>query len=450
MKGKILKVFALIFCVALLLTGCATVSKVKINGKEAYFKELQYYQGQVMRVGDYLYYGNSYISSSDEGFNYKNASKKGYLARINITKPLSYDSKIEDDKKAISSPKGIEKVSDKKLVGYQNQDMYALGKYIYFTSANTHKSSSLENDYAQVSLFRIKFDGSGLKELAKDKSFKVDDKGAIKVLKGSDNKYYYVIIESTDDSKFTIKTIQIGDKIGKLKTLVTDATSYCLPDKNSTINEIYFTKDSEFTLPTSSVKTLNFATGKISDVDEGVAGSTTQFLGRVGDVVFYAYTDATTKVQEIFNKDVSKTDNYFQPSTKPFYPATTISNIYKSGEGYVFKTSSNALVYRGLGEIHTLMESDTFTDILFVTEDWIYTSSSTSIKRISTVDNEVEDIVTLTDEELISGKCGFDGQYIYFYSQISKSSEEDAQNDSNYYMHRADLNGNVQMIGKQI
>ena len=65
MKKKILKVFALIFCAAIFLTGCATVSNVKINGKDAYFENIQYNQGQVVVVGDYVYFGNGFTSSSE-------------------------------------------------------------------------------------------------------------------------------------------------------------------------------------------------------------------------------------------------------------------------------------------------------------------------------------------------------------------------------------------------
>ena len=140
MKKHILKIVALVFCMALFLTGCATVSDVKVNGKNVNYKSLQYYQGQVVKVGDYIYYGNGYTSSDSDGFSYNKAAKSGYLARLNVKNDLSYSKDVKLENQAQTSPKGIEKVNEEKLIGYQYQDMYALGEYIYFTSANTHKT----------------------------------------------------------------------------------------------------------------------------------------------------------------------------------------------------------------------------------------------------------------------------------------------------------------------
>lgn len=58
---------------------------------------------------------------------------------------------------------------------------------------------------------------------------------------------------------------------------------------------------------------------------------------------------------------------------------------------------------------------------------------------------------------LISGQCGYDGNYIYFYAQIEQETDgsdsgegEDGSTetttDSKYYMHRVDKEGNVQLL----
>ena len=70
MKKKLLKIFAIIFCATLFLTGCATVSDVKDNnGDKIYFAEPVYFEGQVAKVGDYLYYGNGYGDITTDAFN---------------------------------------------------------------------------------------------------------------------------------------------------------------------------------------------------------------------------------------------------------------------------------------------------------------------------------------------------------------------------------------------
>ena len=244
MKKRFLRIFALIFCVALFMTGCATVSNVKINGKDAYFENLQYSQGQALVVGDYVYFGNGYTSSSDSGFDYNSATSTGYLSRLNLTSNLTFGSDVKEEDKIYTTPNQTEKVSDKKLIGYQNQDMYALGDYIYFSSANTHKTTSMENDYTMVSLFRVKFNGNGLKELVKNTAFKQGSGSTITVQKGSDNNYYYIIVEPADDNTFTIKTLQIGNKIGKINTIAEKVTSYAIADEKSTQRNIIYSVNS--------------------------------------------------------------------------------------------------------------------------------------------------------------------------------------------------------------
>ncbi len=457
MKRNIFKIFALIFCVSLLMTGCATVSNVKINGKDAYYKDLQYNKGQVLVVGDYLYFGNGYTSSSEEGFDYDDAKKTGYMSRLNLNKTLTFDDKVSDVKKPYSTPKQVEKVNDKKLVGFQNQDMFALGGYIYFASANTHKTSDMKNDYTQVSLFRMKYNGDGLKELVKNSAFKQGEGSTITVQKGSDNNYYYIIVEPAENDTFTIKTLKIGDKIGKIKTIVKDVKSYAIADENSTQKNIIYTTSSEQTQETTAVKAVDFASGKVTDLDNGNAGTTVKFMGRAGDVVFYAYTRKATE-PEVYFKDLLSSDNYFNaPLAERFWTASSISNIQKAEDGYIFKTSEGALIYKELtSKAVRLMDSEDFSDILFVEGDYVYTSSSKSIKRISTINREIESILSLDEKELVSGQCGYDGTYIYYFSQIldvedienPDDENEEKESDENYYLFRTDKFGNSQLIGK--
>lgn len=450
MKRKILKIFALIFCMALFLTGCATVSNVKINGKEANFKEVQYNQGQVVKVGNYIYYGNGYTSSDSDGFSYKKATKSGYLARLNISKDLSFSSKVEDANKKNSTPKGAQQVNDEKLIGFQYQDLYALGEYIYFTSANTHKTSDMENNYSHVSIFRVKYNGDDLKELAKDTAFNIGEGGQITLQKGSDGKYYFVIAETTDEGTFTIKSMKVGEKIGKLKTIVKNAKTYVMADDTSAIKNVVFTVDAEKSQTTTAIKQVDFATGEITTIDEGQAGSETKLLDRVGDEIFYSYTmNSVTEVYHI-NAD---TNNSFAPNTtKYFYAASSISDVYQAGNGYVFKTSGGALMYQELNSTADpvlLAESSEYSDILFVEEDMIYLSNTTSIKRISTIDQEVETIVEV--KSMISGQSGYVDGYIYFYAQrgeLELEEGEEQKADDKYYMYRTDLAGNYQLIGK--
>ena len=436
---------------ALFLTGCATVSDVKIDGKNVNYTDAQYYQGQVVKVGDYIYYGNGYTASDSDSFSYKSAKKSGYLARLNVENDLNYSSDVKDVNKKHTTPKGVEQVNDEKLIGYQYQEMYALGQYIYFTSANTHKTSDMENDYAQVSLFRVKYNGDNFKELVKDSAFKTGEGSAITLQKGSDDNYYFLIAEPTDDSTFTVKSLKVGDKIGELKTIVKDAKSYVLADETSTVKNVVFTVDSGKEQTTTTIKSVDFATGKETTIDNGEAGSETKLLDRVGDNIFYSYT--MDSITEVYKISATSGNGYAPNSNKYFYPATTISDVYKAGDGFVFKTESDALMYHdgSNSDPVRLAKSDEYSDILFTENDYVYLSNSTSIKRVSTIDKTLETIVEVTD--MVSGQCGYADGYIYFYAKLGElelDEDEEVSTDDRYYMYRTDRLGNLQLIGKTI
>ncbi|MBO5394787.1 MAG: hypothetical protein J6A28_02655 [Clostridia bacterium] len=50
---------------------------------------------------------------------------------------------------------------------------------------------------------------------------------------------------------------------------------------------------------------------------------------------------------------------------------------------------------------------------------------------------------------IISGECGYDGQYIYFYAKRGKLEEvEEQPEDSKHYLYQADKNGNIQLLAQ--
>lgn len=461
MKKNLFKILSMIFCVAFLMVGCATVSDVfDKNGNPIYFDEVEYFQGQVAQIGDYIYYGNGYTASDGEDFNYGTAASTGYLARLDVSVRLSYDDEVDNTDWQNTSPLNIQTVLSEKLIGYQNQYMFALGSYLYFTSANTHRTSNLENDYTQVSLFRIRFNGDGFEEID---TFRHDDSSFITVQKGSDDNYYYVIKAPTADSTYNLYSIRIGSSIGETTTLVENIESAVVSDENSTDKNIIFTQNSETSLiETDTVKAVDFATGEVTTLDPGVAGTTVTLLGREGDIVFYAYTYDGT---EIYIKDLANSDNYFYPtSANRFHSAETISNIETAANGYVF-LSNGSLMYKTLEltrDAQPILSSDAFTDILFVDGDYVYYSNSTSIGRINVVDvlngnqNANQTLVTMT--RIISGQCGNTGDYIYFYAQLeasesdsdTSSDSDETETDTNYYMFRVDKSGDghYELVGK--
>ena len=438
MKKHLLTLCSFVFCVALILSGCATVSDVYKDGKSIFFDDIAYFEGQVAVVGDYLYYANGYADITASDFNYSSASKNAYLSRVKISSNFDYASGVEDRQN--TSPKGIEKVSNK-LVGYKNQNMFALGSYLYFTSANTHKTNTMENDYTQVSLFRVKFNGDSQEELG---TFKHDDNSILRAVKDGDN-FYYLITAPADDSKIDVYSIKIGDNAGKPKKIVKDAESVALCDENSSIKNVIYTTDAEdFQTSTDCVKAVKLDGTELDNLDDGVAGTTITLNGRSGDEVFYAYTQKGSD-PEVYHRNIGGQATSFA-SGERFYSAKKINNVQSADEGYIFiSDSSKALMYKSFSAVPTrLLESSEYTNLLFVDGEYVYYSNSTSISRISVATQEKEELVKMT--AIISGQAGYDGEYVYYFAQLEGQEEENK--DENYYLYRVDKVGNYTLVGK--
>ena len=455
MKKNILKTIALLFCMALCLSGCATVSNItNQDGSKIYYDDVQYFQGQVALIGDYLYYGNGYTASDGDDFNYNDAASTGYLARLYVGENLQYDLSEDDDGYVDPSPIGVEKVNDK-LTGYQNQYMFALGDYLYFTSANTHKLSNTENDYTRVSIFRVKFNGDGFKEID---TFRYDENSQITVQKGGDGNYYYIIYCPSGDDAYNLYSVRIGSSIGETTLLAENVLSVAICDENSSDRNVIYTVTSERSdRETTEVRAVDFATGedKRYSNDTSVVGTTTTMLGRVGDIVFYSY-DKVIEEPQVYYKDLSTDDSYFSgQEARHFYDASEINIVDKIWNGYLFiSTTSSSVMYKEFGgEAQRVLSSSDYSDILFVDGDYLYYSNSTSISRISIKDLTTQTLVSTTS--IISGECGYDGTYIYYFAQLeSEESEEDSSSssdtttDENYYMYRVDKFGNTEVLAK--
>lgn len=438
MKKHLITLCSFVFCMALILSGCATVSDVYKNGKPVYFDNIAYFEGQVALVGDYLYYANGYADISADGFDYSKSVSEGYLSRLKISSTLSYAKNAEDTQN--TTPNGVEKVSGK-LVGYKNQNMFALGSYLYFTSANTHKTSAMENDYTQVSIFRVKFNGDGQEELG---TFKHDDNSILRAVKDGDN-FYYIITTPAENSKINVYTIKIGDGQKETKKIVSDAESVAVCDENSTEKNIIYTVNAdEFQNETDCVKSVSLDGKSEKTLDNGVSGASITLNGRVGDEVFYAYSQ--DGVNEVYHRNIGGQWTNFSGG-EVFHATTKVNNVHMADDGYLFiSDSSKSVMYKSAfdKDATLLLKSEDYTGILFVDREYVYYSNSTSISRISVLTNEKETLVTMT--AIISGQAGYDGEYVYFFAQ--KENQEEDNKDENYYMYRVDKNGNYALIGK--
>ena len=108
-----------------------------------------------------------------------------------------------------------------------------------------------------------------------------------------------------------------------------------------------------------------------------------------------------------------------------------------------------------------ILTSSNFEDILFVSGDYVYFSNSTSIGRVTFIENggeyKQETLVTMTS--IVSGEYAFVDGYIYFYAQYEPVEVEEGEDsveyetDESIYMYRIQAGspehiGPYQLIGK--
>ena len=198
MKKFTALILLLIVCVGFMLTGCSAEltmpddhTNVVSNG------------GFVVGAGNYMYFANAYNSytnlttrSDNQGNVNQYSLNRQLLDRE--THPNSEWFKLSDDEDA-----AVEIVANK-IAAYEKSNMYVVNEYLYFTTPNVHKNNVNNYEFNLASLFRIKLDGSDLKELyiseSSDSKFYLTGNDKQQLLIYDDNTLKYIDVYKNDTS----------------------------------------------------------------------------------------------------------------------------------------------------------------------------------------------------------------------------------------------------------
>jgi len=434
MRKKLLKMLSFVFVVAVLLTGCATVSNIKNNETDLIFNG-----GNVVKVGDYVYFANGYTEVGDKSkdFDYDENVKISYMNRVNLNGGFSTSSE---------SPKDTEKVNSR-VVGFESEYMFVLGDYIYFSTVNTHKNKQVENEYTLVSYFRSRLNGDELTEIYTTPTYD-SSKAITRVLKGSDDNYHLVIFDGTNLNSFSI-----GNRIGKRQELAKNVTSIAMPREKDEFEykKILYTVNKEGSSSDTEVYSVDYATNQKEKATS--ISASTKFIDRQGDMVLYTNGDAAAQAYyKYLRNDIS----IVLDGSEAFYRLPDITKIQKvcdkdaDKEGYVFLGKSGSIMYKNMvrvGEQATILldKSETdFSNMLFVEGDWVYYSTTKGIYRISARDKSKQIIVEMQNE-IQPSTCSYVDNYIYYYAKLepvdSEVDDKEYEEDNNYYAYRVDLSG---------
>lgn len=423
--------FIMIIACCFVFTGCsgATVSmpqnydNVCSNG------------GFVVGVGDYLYFANAYRSYSkltDASDNDGDSVAQHSLKRVGVTDDTQ-KSLVLDDEDNIKFENVLNKIA-----GYETSNMFVVGEYLYFTSPNIHKNDSKDKDnygkyeFELSSLFRIKLDGSGLKEI-----YTTETSSAKFYLTGGDEQSLLVY----DDSK--ILKLDCSKNETKMTEVVDEVTGVVFPyDLQLDVEKIYYTvdreEDDDYT--GNILKVLNLKTGD-SQAVQGYSNNkeTITLVAYTGNRLFY--TRKGLRVAALYSNDFSaglaseKLHKYEISSMNNTATLRVVGDI----EGYdvncfVFEYNNN--IYKQDLEAtndNLAIKLTDLTDakIAFVDGTYVYYTSASGIYRVSVLTDNIQQVVDMTT--INTEKLDFDGRYVYFYAKVDGAESETE------YLHRADV-----------
>lgn len=393
--------------------------------------------GFVVGVDNYLYFGNAYKAYNDlkeksdnEGEGVKDKALN--LNRVELNNDAQKSLKLDEDEKA-----NYENVISK-IAGYDTSNMFVVGENLYFTSPNVHKNASKDKDKYNTyefnlnTLFKIKLDGSGLKEI-----YTTEKDGSKFCLTGGEKQTLLIY----DNEK--IMQVKCYEGATKTETLAEKVKSTVFPYENGVdFVDVYFTADREEDdqLTGDLVKKLNIKTGEITAVNNMTAyKETITLISYNGERLFYTRTGGAENRKGLFSNDFStgSSEQKQRYDTSSFSATSKIYLIkaeeYLTEDIFVFEYNNKIYIQKVSADNDAASKQIT-TDkstIAFVDGTYVYYTTENGIYRVSVLgDNTVTQISDNKDFQ--SGALDFDGRYVYFYAK--------AENDttSTKYLYRAD------------
>lgn len=415
---KLIKKFATVLCMLVLCScfifaGCSPKLEMPENTLEVYSNG-----GSVVRVGDYVYFANTYVlASSLSG----DDNKESTVEHNGI-----YRVKTQNNKTVRNEDGELQNLQEvyKKIAGYETSNMFVVGDYLYFTSPNTHKKAeTMEDMFTLSSLFRIKLDGTNFKEILTTQTtagtFYLD----------KDNKLY--IFDNNEISAIKLD----GNTIGKRETLVSEVENAVFPDSyGEQVSVIYYTQSltnddgSEAGVTGNKLKKYDVASKQSSAIRQ-INGETIALLKVKQDRVYYTRTDINGEAVIFSNNFVNGFENSEQQHT--FVADETINTSFfpvgsdENGNALPVFYEYNSKLYL---DYEVVVDED--VTVNFVDGDYVYYSTANGLFRISYKDKAIKQLSDKKD--IASADFDFDGRYVYFYAYTDTNSSD------TYYMFRAD------------
>lgn len=416
MKKSIKYVLALVLCLCFVLVGCTP----KLNMPTG---EVSSNGGSVVMMGDYVYYANTFAdySSLSGNANEDGTTKQNALYRVKTDK-FGYTTRDDDD-----FIENIEKVTSK-ISGFNNSNMFIVGNYLYFTSPNAHKDKKGGDLFNLTTLFRIKLDGTGRQEILSTET--------------TQGKFFLVTEETPyllvfDNSK--IIKLTIGDKLGKIETLVSDVLDVVFPTNYGNLDTFYYTTDISEDDKTAGITSGNYLnkynlSTKESNLIDRNYRETVTLVALENNKLYYKKLDTTSNVAYYYSNTMGSTFEsgeqkltYVGATTSNNTTTDTVSNFsIINNENYVFEYNKKIMLNTGTTP---LVDEEAKIELIY--GDYVYYSTSKGLYRISYKDKKIQTVALMENIKQGEGAVDIAGEYVYFYAKTANNSTD------TYYCHRA-------------
>ncbi len=383
--------------------------------------------GFVVGAGDFAYVANAYQSYSNLTTKADNNGKKVAQYSINRTQlnvenpNQTYFSYLQTEDGTASFDLVLNKIA-----GYETSNMYVVGEYLYFTTPNVHKNKQNEYEFNLSTLYRVKLNGTDLKEIYTTKA-----SDAKFYLTGNENKQLLIF----DDE--TIKVLDVYNKSTSVKNLIKDdvkVDDVIFPaTEEQALTYVYFTAEKENTLISGNrLCQLNITTGRIEN-EKALANNTFKLLAYNYGTVFFVVT-GNTDSDGLYS---ATAETFVNGGVRHRYSTDTTSLVYVKDAShsvdcfvFIYDNKPYIQLISQTNDNQAVKLNDHSATLQFVDGTYVYYSTSEGIYKISVIGREALQISDMT--EFDSKKMDFDGRYVYFFAK------GEGQETETKYLYRAD------------
>lgn len=460
MKKVLSLIFCMLFTFAIFLTGCGTTLTDVKNEQ----KGIVYNGGNVAVVSDYLFFANGFTSdysSMADMDAYNTNAKHSNLSRVKLGELANATTYASSDK--------VETVSQNDVTGFGKTYMFAYGDYVYYVAPNTHKTNENKQAFDNLTVFKVKFNGTGRSEIYTTKASFDSTNGKIVALEY--NGIAYIMIY--DGQNFV--TLDITN--GGTKVNLESVTSVAFPQENADWNgKVYFTmeRDESIALAGNDVYEIKVdGTEKTQLNKNGELSKVVKFIGRYNNELFFTKSDEGAETAYTYKCDASDLDvNMFSTSGNVYY-YKEISNITRTNvasstarlDGYIFTANGTVMYFQENGDNGNprLIDSATYSNakVICAVGTYVYFSTKSGIYKVSL---DTKEVTTIIDGMTIStDSVGYTFNYvegedveldqIYFFAQrkYAEETEEEDKTDTKVYMHQVSAKGGeAKLVGKTV